>query len=254
MQTPIYLGSICLEPNRWKAGKEPTYEVSAWRERLSAAGFDGIELWENHYLKASEAEQAKLRAAAPMAIFNSYAGLGNDDAAQREETARAVAELGARAIKFNVGNDASRFEEYLANANQWAAQMPGVKLLCECHPGTLLETPDGAARAFEKWDAARFGAMIHPFLASPGELREWFRLLGPRIEHAHSQIRDDNNRMLRLDEKPDAAREALHVLREGGFAGSFTVEFTAGTSTENDRPEFVWESALRDLAFLRENW
>ncbi len=256
MQLPIYLGTILLEPQRWSGDKRPSYAVSTWLERIKAAGFDGIELWENHYLKADAAERKILHAkAAPIAIFNSYAGLKIEHATQREAAACHAAELGAGAIKFNVGNDATRFDEYLINATAWADLLPeSTQLWCECHPGTVLETPQDAARAFDIWDEARFGVMIHPFTTEPDVLRDWLRLLGPRVQHAHVQIRDENGRPTCLDTQPEMAHAALEILRDGGFSGSFTMEFTLGTSTANDQTEYLWENALRDLKFLRENW
>lgn len=256
MSTPIYLGTILLEPQRWSGDKMPSYAVSAWQERIAAAGFDGIELWENHYLKADASERELLRdKAAPIALFNSYAGLEDEHAAQREVAARSAAELGAGAIKFNAGNDTARFNEYLANAAAWADLLPqSTRLWCECHPGTVLETPQAAARVFDIWDEARFGVMIHPFTTQPAVLREWLRLLGPRVQHAHVQIRDDEGRPTCLDMQSETACAALEILREGGFAGSFTAEFTLGTSTANDQTELLWPNALRDLKFLRENW
>ena len=73
MTNSIYLGSICLEPNRWSPGKLPSYRVSDWLQRIDGAGFDGIELWENHFLLADATEKSALAAAAPLAIYNSYA-------------------------------------------------------------------------------------------------------------------------------------------------------------------------------------
>lgn len=250
MSPSIYLGSICLEPNRWSPSKRPSYSVGDWLERIAAAGFDGIELWENHFLLADAAEQATLAAATPLAIYNSYAL--PDNAAAMEASARGVELLGARAVKFNVGKDTARLDEELAIVSDWARQMPGAKLLCECHPGTTLETPQAAQRAFDVWDAARFGVMIHPFTTPLAELRDWLRLLGPKVEHAHCQIRGEDGRPVRLDQRQGEARRALDVLREGGFAGSFTIEFTLGTSTPDDLTEILWENALRDLEFLRE--
>lgn len=256
MQAPIYLGTILLEPNRWRGAKEPSILASEWIARARAAGMDGVELWENHYAQADASERAAVRQitqGAPL-IFNSYASLDSEAAAARKAVTANILESGAEAIKFNAGGDTTRHDEYVANARDWAEQLPGVKMLCECHPGSALETPEAAARAFEVWDAARFGVMIHPFTTPPDELRRWLQLLGPQVEHAHVQIRHAGGRPARLDMQPDTARAMLQILCEGGFAGSFTLEFTEGTSSENDRPEFLWQNALADLQFLRENW
>ena len=256
MPTQIYLGTILLEPQRWSRDKEPSYAVSAWLERIKAAGFDGIELWENHYVKTDAAERELLRAkATTLAIYNAYAGLEAENAHQRAISAQNATELGAQAMKFNVGSDAARLDEYVTNAAAWADLLPkSTQLWCECHPGTALETPQAAARAFDIWDEARFGVMIHPFTTEPQILRDWLRLLGPRVRHSHVQIRDADGRPTCLDTQPEMVRAALEILRDEGFAGSFTMEFTLGTSTAHDQSELLWPNALRDLAFLRDNW
>ena len=56
----FYLASILLEPNRWKPGRPPSIRVSEWSARAAAAGFDGWELWENHYRLAEPDEQRRL--------------------------------------------------------------------------------------------------------------------------------------------------------------------------------------------------
>lgn len=257
-ETPIYLASILLEPNRWKAGKEPSYKVSAWMDKIRAAGFEGIELWENHYLKASGDEQEALHGAAvPIRIFNTYAAFTPDkDEDLRRKEAEATAALKAGAVKFNVGNDPKRTTEYLETAVQWAKQLPpNTRLICECHPGTVLETPEAAEKAFnEHWRDERFQAIVHPFSTPLPVLKEWMKRLKGQVVHCHVQLRGEQNRPIRLDRKPREVREALAVLRDGGFAGSFSLEFTEGTSTPNDRPEILFENALADLRFLRENW
>lgn len=44
----VLIGTILLEPNRWKPGKLPSFRVSQWLDRFADAGFAGVELWENH--------------------------------------------------------------------------------------------------------------------------------------------------------------------------------------------------------------
>ena len=56
MKTEIYIGTILLERNRWTRDKKPTCLVSEWIPRFKEAGFDGMELWENHAALASSTE------------------------------------------------------------------------------------------------------------------------------------------------------------------------------------------------------
>ena len=69
----IYIGSACLERTRW-GSRQPSFLVSDWLARFQADGFDGIELWEFHYLRADAAEQERLAAAAPIAPATASTG------------------------------------------------------------------------------------------------------------------------------------------------------------------------------------
>lgn len=256
MNTPILLGSILLEPNRWTADKAPSLRVSDWAERAREAGFDGIELWENHYLRADATERARLQASpCPVLIFNSYAAFEPDDRVGRERAREAAGDLGATGVKFNLGADPAQTPYYLETIAFWAqAFPPSARLLCECHPGTVLETPEAAAKAFAAWTDARLQAIVHPFNAKSDALQMWLAALGNRITHAHVQTRTDNNQIVRLDRRAREVRSALALLKDHGFDGSFTVEFTEGTRTANDRPDVLWENAVADLQFLWEHW
>ena len=63
---PIYISSVLLEKNRWGT-RVPSLKVSDWSQRMFDAGFDGIELWENHLLLADAAEREAVLAG-PMPV------------------------------------------------------------------------------------------------------------------------------------------------------------------------------------------
>jgi len=250
MRVQIYLGSVLLEFNRWAKERLPTFRVSEWADRSAAAGFDGIELWENHYARTDPAERAALQTAQlPVTIFNSYVTLRADGETARQRVAAFVCALRAPAVKFNVGADPETLASELRTAREWAAGMPGVRLLCECHPGTALE--DAAAAAAALADYPEIGVIVHPF--SRADLPGWLRHLGPKIRHAHVQVVDAQQRRRRLCDQPTLARERLAMLREGGFSGSLTIEFTAGVGAAPENREALFAAACDDLAFLREN-
>ena len=250
MRAQIYLGSVLLEANRWTKDCIPTFCVSAWTKRCAAAGFDGIELWENHFALAGAAERAALRTAPlPIAIFNSYAPLTPGGESVRKQTAACVRESGAHAMKFNVGASPENLGSELRTARNWAATMPGVVLLCECHPGTAMEDAATAAAALAEYP--EIGVIVHP--CSRADLPDWLRRCGPRIRHAHVQVVDAQRRRWRLCDQPALVRERLAMLREGGFSGSLTIEFTAGVGVAPENREALFAAACDDLAFLREN-
>lgn len=190
-----------------------------------------------------------------MRIFNSYASFdaATESDVERSAVAVAACRLGASAIKFNVGNDPARRDAYRAAIDAFSV---GARLLCECHPGTLLETPEAAAEFVALWPDAPFDVIIHPFLLGPEQITRWMSLFGRRVRHAHVQMRarGDERRFIALADDAGRARECLVVLAEGGFRGAFSLEFAKPTGRADDEPEALFAAACRDLDFLRAHW
>lgn len=254
MKGRVYIGTILLERNRWARGKQPTYRVSQWVPRFKKAGFDGMELWENHAALASPTELEALRQSDfPMAVFNSYATFDPGGSASRLEAARLATLLGARGVKFNLGNDAAQRDTYVQSALEWQKRLPaGTRMLCECHSGTIMEDPLVAKEVFASWGNEAFQAIVHPFTTDTAALQRWFDCLGARITHAHVQLRDESGTMQLLERQPKVVDERLRLMREAGFAGSFTLEFAEGTGSPNESMEALFDAALADLSYLRE--
>lgn len=252
----FYLASILLEPNRWKPGRPPSIRVSDWSARAAAAGFAGWELFENHYRRADDAERERLeRSELPVEILNSYAAFdaGADSGVERSAVAVAARRLGASGVKFNVGNDPRQRDAYRAAIDSFPS---GARLLCECHPGTLLEAPEAAAEFAAFWPDAPFDAIVHPFLLGPERVARWLQVIGARVRHAHVQMRAraDERKFIALSDEATRARECLAALAEGGFRGTFSLEFAAPTSRGDDEPEALFAAARRDLDFLCAHW
>ena len=249
----FYLASILLEPNRWKPGRPPSIRVSDWSARAAAAGFDGWELFENHYRKADAAERRRLeQGPLPVRVFNTYEPFDDVTRPELNEVADCARRLNAGGIKFNVGHDPAWRETWRAAIDAFPA---GPRLLCECHLGTALETPEATAGFAGLWPATPFDVIIHPFLLGPEGIARWLRLLGTRVRHAHVQMRarHDAQQFLALADDAPRARECLAALTAGGFAGSFALEFAAPTGGAADEPEALFSAARRDLDFLREH-
>lgn len=248
------LASILLEPNRWTPGRVPSIWASDWSDRALAAGFDGWELFENHYRLASDGERKRLSSGAlPVRIFNSYQLPG--DRAGAWGTAVATAEaLGASGMKFNLGKE----REHWAREREAISECEGssVRLLCECHPGTSLEDPEAVLEFVGDVNPWPFDLMLHPFLLGPEGIARWMNLLGSHIRHAHAQMRDptDDRRILQLADDAPRAEACLAALAETGFQGSFSVEFAAPTQRADESPETLFAAAVKDLEFLREHW
>ncbi|MDF2960273.1 MAG: hypothetical protein K0S39_2008 [Paenibacillus sp.] len=250
----IYFGSILLERNRWSPGKQPSYLVSDWMPKLKNDGFDGIELWENHAILSSNEELDRLSSPLlPVSVFNSYISFedGEEEQRRREQAARYIRQLGAKAVKFNFGREPERLEVYIRNWKQWEQLLPAdCRILCECHPNTVLEEPQAAAAAFKLMGADRCEAIVHPF-HSLGPLGDWFTHLGSFITHAHVQYRNSANAFLRLSSNPAEVEEHLAAMKKAGFKGSFTLEFAQGTGPDETQ-NALYEAAFDDLSLLRQ--
>lgn len=245
MKNRIYIGTILLEPNRWSPGRLPSYPVSEWLDRFAQDGFDGMELWENHAAKCSATELARLeQSRLPVVVFNSYAGMRADNGIERERSAGLANRLKATAVKFNLGNDRALGPQYANNAMAWARTMPHVtRMLCECHAGTVMEDLATAQAIYETWNDGRFQAIIHAFGADEEQVRDMLRRLGPRIvTHAHVSMGGHT---------PASVERRVQLLRDLGFEGSFTLEFTEGTGKGNENREQMYGRALRDMELLR---
>jgi len=247
----LYLGTVLFEPNRWTPAKEPTVRVSRYLDRARAAGFDGLELWENHAALAPADELALLRAAdPPVVVFNTYCTFDDASAARAERAAALVRSLGARAVKWNFGRDPARAAEEVRGVRRFAAMLPpGVRLLCECHPGTFAERPADAARLLDDvGPPAQFQAIVHS-ARDRATHAAWLDALGPRVTHSHVVLYRQPR--CPADAEPDAL-DGLRDLTSLGFAGTYTLEFTRGVNTPADRPEQMLASAVHDARLVRE--
>lgn len=241
----IYLGSVALEINRWAPGKIPTYRVSDFLSRITADGFDGIELWANHYLLADETEQKRLRGCGQVAVFNSYVSFDSGLTEDLTTNAAAINALVPKAVKFNLGQretTAVQTETLLRFAD---LLKPGVRLLCECHANTLMEVPETAAEVFSRLDE-RFGAIIHLTSTYENAL-SCFQCYGSRICHIHA-ANYQKTAFAPLEQASAHILRNYSLMRSMGFDGTVTLEFTPGDSAET-----MYRNAIGDLRWLRTN-
>lgn len=252
----IYLGTVAIEPNRW-ATVDPSWAATIalgdWLDRIAAAGFDGIEVWEKHLSEASEAEAGQiLQHEMPVAVFNSYASFDEPDAESRMLAAAWTARSGAWGVKYNLGNDPDAEAVYAERLAAFAEALPGhVQLLCECHEGiSVAEDPAVAARIFDAAGGGeRLQAICH-LSERPDYMRSKFDHLGERITHIHVNFLDGGAAPPLVDIEA-RLREQVALVMSLGFAGTWTVEFANGLLTEHDEPEFIIEAAASDLTLLR---
>lgn len=256
MKHPVYFSTILLEANRWRRDQPKQVAASDWLDRIEEAGFDGIELFEPHFLLASTAERNRILAH-PLAkpIFNSYLTLDAGGAIGRSQAASAIQETGARAFKFNLGKSRENVEAEIECLRGFLSELPdSVEAWCECHPGTSIETPETAAEVLLPL-GERVKIMVHPFLSTAEDLRAWLGHFGARVTHAHVQMRapEDEHSFVSPREFAEKSRERVAILGEAGYAGGFTIEFVKGTREPDlDHPELLFAEALADREFLLE--
>jgi len=255
----IFLATVALEKNRWST-RVPSVRVSEYLPRIREAGFDGIELWENHS-ESVPADEREALGAIPVGIFNSYCDFTDAGADARSRALKACADFGSAGLKWNVGKEAERRGEFLRHAAAMARALPrGFRFLCECHPGTILEAPAEAKRFLDELEAAtegsavRIGAIVHPFNIEEGALEAWFDALGARIDHAHVQPRDAKGRVLALKFDEARVRRRLAAMKARGFGGTWTIEFVEGTGQPGENPESLFRQAREDHDLLRAWW
>lgn len=247
----VYIATALLEKNRWNRlneDRKPSFLVSEWAQKIAEAGFDGIELWQNHLAMASPEERVRMETIpCPIRIFNSYAGFADtDDDGMRQFAIEAVRRYHPAGVKFNVGHDPELRRVYLRNIKEWASLLPAsCRPLCECHGGTIVDKPDSARRFFEEAALERWGIIVHGMAGTADDLRAWLNAFGTRIEHVHVYIRTG-------EEREALCRERVGILMDAGFAGSFTIEFTMGVGEANENMSALFESAVRDMNLVRD--
>ena len=253
MTPPIYIATVLIEKNRWQAGKVPTFRVSEWGRRFQEAGFDGVELWENHAALATEDERNALaQMPCPVRIFNSYCSFDDEGAADRERAAELATRFRAQGVKFNLGHDDDAIPSYQRNLKAWLDELPaGCRPLCECHGGTVLEEPARAKAILEPF-ADDIEIIVHAFAGEDDALARWMETFGSAVTHVHAAASGNDRQLARLADVTDLVHGRVRRLLEAGFSGTLSVEFTKGVGGESEDLDELFANATDDLRVLRE--
>jgi sugar phosphate isomerase/epimerase len=248
----ILLGTVAIEPNRWgqlDAHKRATINVVEHLERITEAGFDGIEIWEDHFVEANEADRAALRG--HVEVYNSYVSLDDPDPAERCAVAALAAQTAATGIKFNVGNNLAAESDYIDRIAAWLDQLSErQRLMCECHAGiSLAEDPATAARIFDAaGPASRLQAIAHTHDGAE-LLRKKFDAYGDRITHIHVNYLPDSPP---LRDHAKEVESTVALVGSLGFNGTYTIEFSNGVLDIEATPSELLTNAIDDLTALSE--
>lgn len=243
VKLPIYISSVLLERNRLSSEKTPSYRVSEWSQRFADAEFDGIELWENHLLLADSVErESVLGGPLPVTVLNTYCTFDDAGAKGRNASASLARFLNVTAVKFNFGNELSKAQTYIDTLAEWRDELPeDCRLLCECHPDTVLEEPD---RAADILNSARINIeiIVHAFSGDDeSPLRRWLDTFGPAVTHVHAVLHDRSRVSRRVE-----------MLKQANFTGTCSIEFCAGVNQPPEDMNKLLNTAADDLRYLRE--
>lgn len=244
----IYLGTVLLEKNRWSKGvREPSFLVSDWTNQIADVGFDGIELWQNHAILATDEEREKLKnSPVPVRIFNSYARCENEDEKDRLAAVEMSNYFDASGMKYNFGKVPEKHTEYIENVKSWRNLLPkNFRFLCECHGGSTMENPQQASETLSQINGAGYEVIIHGIGGNDEGIRNIFNIHRERITHIHANVSPEG-----LMEETKL-QNRIDLMRSLGFRGSYTIEFTEGVRSENQKVETLFANAARDLMLLR---
>ncbi len=252
MSSEIFIATILLEKNRWTT-RIPSLTVSNWVERFQRDLFDGVELWEGHATLCGKTEFERLQQSClPVTVFNTYADFTKEGLEKRERAAEIVNLLGAKAVKFNLGNDLRKTEEYVANLKEWSKMLPNdCRILSECHPGTIMEDINTAAEVLKKLKDDRFQLIIHDF-GNAERMEKWFLKFGTAMSHMHVFLRDSSNKEIMLRRSPERCSESVSILKKYGYQGTISLEFTEGIGAIDESADSLYRCALEDYALLKQ--
>jgi sugar phosphate isomerase/epimerase len=250
-ENEIYFSTVLLDKNRW-GSREPSILMTDWLDKISNAGFDGLELWENHLLKTDATQmKAVQKGPIPVKVLNTYCGFDDQSEEQRKLTAECAHQVSASAVKFNFGNDKSLEQSYCENLLKWRELLPkGCKLLCECHPYTVLENVDDAARVLNTI-AEDVEIIVHVFGGDDEDFNTRLKIFDSPITHTHVAGGGVEGYRYSPLSEGDKVPNRIKAIKESGFTGSWTIEFCDGVASKDENIDHIFEAAVKDLNTLR---
>ena len=251
MTDEIYISTVLLEKNRWSS-KEPSLLVSDWLDKIEIAGFNGMELWENHLLKADKAELQRVQnSPVSVNVLNTYCGFEDEKSEQRKLSAELAHQVNAKAVKFNFGNNADLEKNYIENLLKWKEILPqDCRLLCECHPYTILEDVEEAARVLNPL-SDYVEIIIHAFNGSQENFKKRLDIFSAPTTHVHVAGSGVKGITYSPLEGEPIVRSLVKTLKENHFNGSWTIEFCNGVASKNEDIDAIFNAAVNDFKTLK---
>lgn len=266
----IVLNSIALEPNRWTEGKIPYFHLRDLLLPVKEAGFDSVEVWQNHVDLLDRAAVGLLKETGDslgisFPIIGMYPRFVVPEEEREDELdhwsrmAERVDILDSDILKVMPGRTPS---EDLSNG-KWdravafvrealeKTEEPGFLVPLETHGGTVADDPDALLRFLDDVGSDRLKICWQPYdFADTDEAIELYDKLSDHIIHLHLQGRCDGQ--MELLEDSDLDYEAIlgHIF-ESGFDGYLSIEFVKNCVV-NDPVNFDVEDVLKNARQDRE--
>lgn len=276
----ILLNTILIEPNRWAPDKTPQRPLSEHLPDLQRAGFHALEIWQYHVSTLDARGLTNLSthldacALKPIAMgaypFLHLDGPEGDEAmVHLGRTVAYAAHLQSEIFKIFPGRVASQQLDAAARARSvehvrlLAQQLAerSMLLTLETHANTLCDTEESTLQLLEELSPCEnVGLCFQPYTEGDTDAAiRMYDALRPHIRHVHLQnrLRDDGSvTLLEEGDWLDYRRLLAHI-RDSGFDGPLSLEFTADMATPDTPdadPSRVLENAARDRDFTLEVW
>jgi sugar phosphate isomerase/epimerase len=268
----IVLNTIALEPNRWTEGKIPQFQMEELLEPISEAGFESLEIWQNHVaLRDREDIEAIAEQADSLDISTPIVGMyprfhleGEDRQAELDRFDGMVEKmdlLGADILKLMPGQVPSseltaelweRSVKFMREVLERTEESDVIFTL-ETHGGTVADDPDALERFMEDVGSERLEVCWQPYdFSSTGRAIKLFDRLAESIVHLHLQGRRDGEMEL-LEHADIDYRQVLGHIFNTDFDGYISIEFVRDCVVNS--PEYfdlghVLDNARRDREFV----
>ncbi len=268
----LMLNSIALEPNRWTREKIPHFALKNLLAPINDAGFDAVEVWQNHLaLLDSRAVQELKEAAEDSGVdfpaVGIYPAFHLDPPGRDEERSRILsiaakaAEIGAKVLKMMPGTipsaeldpELKRKSEVFVSELLEATGTYGLTFTLETHDGTLADDTDALQSFINSLGSERLKVCWQPYdFRHTGKAIALFDELSEHIIHLHLQGRKSGEMELLEHADIDYARVLQHI-KATGFDGYASIEFVRDCVSES--PESfdlsrVLSNAARDREFV----
>ena len=273
----LLLNTVMLEVNRWTQDHQLTAPLIDLLPGIKRAGFNALEVWQYHLSRLDRTELgALIRRLDELEMRTDIVGIypllhqtgpeGDDAARLAERIMDYTALLGAKVAKVFAGRVPSeqadeacraRSVERLRTLAKQAARYD-MEMTAETHGNTLADTTESTLQLLDELsDVPNFGICYQPYtFKDTGAALAEYDAVAYAVRHVHLQNRDDIGNCRLPDGWLDYRKLLTHI-KQAGFTGPLSLEFTAGLFPPEGEPfdvQIILDNAERDRSFVEEVW